>query len=137
MSEYDYRSYEKNLEKVLESVQKDYWAQYIDINHHQVIVGRTYLWVSAALIGAYAAGYQKLEQLSVHPIISFILITAFFLSAIAFGICLYAIPARKGYKSVHQNGWGEFSHQAYDILCNKKENPYALFLVRLLYLNLV
>jgi hypothetical protein len=43
MSDYDYQSYEKCLEKILESTQKDYWAQYIDINRHQVIVGRTYL----------------------------------------------------------------------------------------------
>ena len=85
MSDFDYQSYEKSLEKVLESVQKDYWAQYIDINRHQVIVGRTYLWVSAALIGAYTAGYQKFEQLSLSPIVFTIFIVAFFLSVLAFG----------------------------------------------------
>jgi len=128
MSDYDYQSYENSLEKVLEAAQRDYWAQYIDINRHQVIVGRTYLWVSAALIGAYTAGYQKFEQLSLNPLVLTIFIVAFSLSVIAFGICLYAIPARKGYQSVHQEGWGEFSHNAYNLLCEKKGNLYAAFL---------
>jgi len=86
------------------------------------------LWVSAALIGAYTAGYQKFEQLSLSPIVLTIIIVAFFLSVIAFGICLYAIPARKGYQSVHQEGWGEFSHNAYNLLCAKNGNLYAAFL---------
>ena len=128
MSDYDYQSYDKCLEKILESTQKDYWAQYIDINRHQVNVGRTYLWVSAALIGAYTAGYQKFEQLLSSPIVFTIFIASFSFSAIAFGICLYAIPARKGYQSVHKEGWGEFSHKAYNLVCEKNENIYAAFL---------
>jgi hypothetical protein len=64
MSDYDYQSYEKSLEKVLESTQKDYWAQYIDINRHQVIVGRTYL----TRLGAYSAPFRPPipEQIG-HP----------------------------------------------------------------------
>ena len=128
MSDYDYQSYEKCLEQILKSTQRDYWAQYIDINRHQVAVGRTYLWVAAALIGAYAAGYQEFEYFSLNALAFVVFILAFSLSVIAFGICLYAIPARKGYQSVHKEGWGEFSHVAYNLLCEKKENIYAVFL---------
>lgn len=128
MTDYDYKSYEKCLERILESAQKDYWAQYIDINRHQVIVGRNYLWVAAALIGAYTAGYRQFAQAFSNPVIFTLFVLAFSLSAIAFGICLYAIPARKGYQSVHKKGWGELSHSAYNLLCAKEDNLYASFL---------
>ena len=128
MAEYNYEEYTQSLEKILESAQRDYWAQYVDINRHQVNVGRTYLWVSAALIGAYTAGYQKFINAFDNPIILSIFLIAFSLSVVAFGLCLYAIPARKGYQSVHKNGWGEFSHIAYQLLSEKKENLYTVFL---------
>lgn len=128
MGEYDYTGYTKSLEKILESTQKDYWSQYIDINRHQVNVGRTYLWVSAALIGAYAAGYQKFEDVIANQFVFYIFLFSFLFAVIAFGICLYAIPARKGYQSIHKDGWGEFSHNAYGLLCGKKDNLYATFL---------
>ncbi|MFO8154932.1 MAG: hypothetical protein R6U87_02785, partial [Thiohalospira sp.] len=51
--DFDYESYEKSLALVLEQASKEYWAQHIDINRHQIMVGRTYLWVSAALLGSY------------------------------------------------------------------------------------
>jgi len=135
MPDFDYESYEKSLEKVLESTQKDYWAQYIDINRHQVIVGRTYLWVSVALIGIYSAGYQNFQD-AIHnalPFALFLLATSFLLAVIAFGICLYAMPARKGYKTIHSQGWGEFSHSAYQLLKIKKPNLYATFLTNFIY----
>jgi small-conductance mechanosensitive channel len=128
MTDFDYKSYEKCLEKVLESTQKDYWAQYIDINRHQVIVGRAYLWVAAALIGAYTAGYNQFAQAFSNPIILILFLLAFSFSAVAFGICLYALPARKGYQSIHKKGWGEFSHGAYKLLSEKKDNLYVSFL---------
>lgn len=128
MSDYDYQSYEKCLEKILESTQKDYWAQYIDINRHQVNVGRTYLWVSAALVGAYSAGYQNFEQYFSNITVIIIFIISFSFAIIAFGFCLYSIPARKGYQAVHKEGWGEFSHYAYNLLCEKKEHLYSVFL---------
>lgn len=37
------QQYEKSLEKILATVEKDYWTQYVDINRHQVIVSRAYL----------------------------------------------------------------------------------------------
>jgi Fe-S cluster biosynthesis and repair protein YggX len=128
MTDYDYKSYEKCLEKILESTQKDYWTQYIDINRHQVIVGRAYLWVAAALIGAYTAGYKQFGQVFSNPIIFTLFLLAFLLSVVAFGICLYAMPARKGYQSVHEEGWGQFSHKAYNLLNEKKDNLYVEFL---------
>lgn len=128
MADFDYAGYTKSLEKVLESTQKDYWAQYIDINRHQVNVGRTYLWVSAALIGAYAAGYKQFESIIADHFVFYFFLFSILLSVIAFGICLYAIPARKGYKSVHKEGWGEFSHIAYNLLSLKNENLYTAFL---------
>ena len=93
-----------------------------------MIVGRTYLWVAVALIGAYTAGYRQFAQVFSNSIIFTLFLLAFFLSAVAFGICLYAIPARKGYQSVHKEGWGEFSHKAYNLLNEKKDNLYVDFL---------
>lgn len=51
--EFDCESYEKTLTLVVEQASKDYWAQHIDVNRHQIMMGRTYLWVSAALLGSY------------------------------------------------------------------------------------
>lgn len=127
MADYNYDSYTKCLERILDSVQKDYWAQYIEINRHQINVSRTYLWVSAALIGAYAAFYQKYEPL-ITTATGIVLTLAFICAVLAFGMSIYAMPARHGYASVHKEGWGEFSHAAYDLLNAKTENLYAAFL---------
>src|SRR3989344_7766192 len=118
MTDFDYSSYEKSLEKVLESAQRDYWAQYVDINRHQVAVARTYLWVSVALLGAYAAAYQHFQSqfAASAPCVMFIAIATFALGVGAFGICLYAIPSRKAYRLVPNQGWGEFSKSAYKLL---------------------
>lgn len=53
--EYEYEGYEEALERILAIAGKDYWTQYVDINRHQVNVAKTYLWVSAALLGVYSA----------------------------------------------------------------------------------
>jgi hypothetical protein len=127
--EYDYEGYAKSLEKVLDGVTKDYWTSYVDINRHQVAVGRTYLWVSAALIGVYTAGFEyfKTEIIS-NSMLAALGILTLILAFLAFGICLYAIPARKGYKTIPIKGWGEFSHEAYRLLNDKSEALYPTFL---------
>lgn len=133
MSEPDYEGYTKSLEKILDGVTKDYWASYIDINRHQVTVGKTYLWVSAALLGAYAAAYEKFHmQLSSSPCLLIFAGIAFLLCGLAFGICLYAIPARKGYKTIPSQGWGEFSAEAYNLLAQNNPKIYATFLTSLI-----
>jgi hypothetical protein len=131
---FDYDDYIKSLEKILSMTEKDYWTQYIDVNRHQVTVAKTYLWVAAALLGAYAALYSQFESVifsSGACIISTAIISI--LSAvIAFGLCLYAIPARKGYKSIAEISWGEFSKLAYDLLSNKSKNLYIAILTKLI-----
>jgi len=125
----DYEGYTKSLEKILDGVTKDYWASYIDINRHQVSVGKTYLWVSAALVGIYATAYKEFHvQLYGHSCFLVLAIIAFILGCLSFGICLYAIPARKGYKTIPSKGWGEFSHESYSYLKMGNEQVYATFL---------
>lgn len=125
----DYEGYTKSLEKILDGVTKDYWSSYVDINRHQVNVCKTYLWVSAALIGVYAAAYEKFQEQFVQNTCFITLgVFAFSLGALAFGICLYAIPARKGYKAIPDIGWGEFSNEAYELLKSNNQQVYATFL---------
>ncbi|WP_036247546.1 hypothetical protein [Methylobacter sp. BBA5.1] len=126
---FDYSSYEKSLEKILEQTQKEYWIHYVDINRHQVVVGRNNLWVAAALIGAlstlYSLYYQKVDLISVTGVV---FIISYISVILAFGICLYAMPARKGYKSVYQNNWVDFSLSAHRRLEKKEANAYCNFL---------
>jgi hypothetical protein len=42
----------------------------------------------------------------------------------AFGICLYSIPARKGYLAIPEASWGEFSLKAFNLLNNKDDEIY-------------
>lgn len=125
----DYEGYTKSLEAILDGVKKDYWCSYVDINRHQVNVGRTYLWVSAALLGVYVAGFDRATgQIMAAPYLVALTLLSFALACVAFGTCLYAIPARNGYKAIPNAGWGEFSERAYDILSCGSDNVYATFL---------
>jgi len=132
-AQFPYPEYERALEKVLDQATKDYWAQYIEINRHQVNVARTYLWVSAALLGAYSTigGLLRgvLESVTPCGLIAGSLAVA--LAVTAFGLCLYALPARKGYMRVGES-WGTFSKMAYDCLCEKKPSAYRDTLTALL-----
>jgi len=124
-----YISYEKSLEKILDLSQKEYWTHYIDINRHQVIVGRNNLWVAVALIGALLALYKSQhEQVNAWSVLGILFLAAFFFVVVAFGICLYAMPARKGYSSVYRTSWADFSLLAYDQLERNEPNAYASFL---------
>jgi len=133
-SDFDYNGYERSLEKILSLTEKDYWAQYVDVNRHQVNVAKTYLWVSAALLGAYTAFFTQYKTLLFNnSFCTIILATLSFLSAvIAFGVCLYAIPARKGYMAIAQPSWGEFSKNAHDLLSEKKKHVYLSLLTSLI-----
>ncbi len=131
---YDYDGYEKSLERILAMTEKDYWTQYVDINRHQVNVGKTYLWVSAALLGAYAAAYSQFEanDFSLNSFEVLMFLIGIVLAISAFGICLYAIPARKGYLSIANPSWGEFSQMAYTYLCDKKHYVYSNLINKLI-----
>lgn len=131
---FDYEGYESSLKEILDHTQKDYWSQYIDINRHQVFVARTYLWVSVALIGAYAAIYKETSITSIVHSTCGILFFFFsiLLAVISFGICLYALPARSGYYRVANPSWGVYSKDAYDSLSNKEANIYTKTLTALI-----
>lgn len=125
----DYEGYAKSLEIIRDGVTKDYWASLLDINRHQVNVSRTYLWVSAALLGAYAAIFDRFQSVFLGSTLLVVLIAiSFLLSASAFGICLYSMPARKGYKSIPSKGWGEFSSKSYQLLKTGSDQVYVTFL---------
>jgi len=133
-NEFDYKGYEQSLEKVLSSAEKDYWAQYIDVNRHQVNVAKTYLWVAVALLGAYAATYQQYKEVLTSASVCSILlmVLSVICAVLSFGICLYAIPARKGYRSIANPSWGEFSQKAHELLSQKKSNLYISTLTLLI-----
>lgn len=125
----DYEGYEQSLEKILEGVTKDYYSSFLDINRHQVMVSRAYLWVSAALIGVYAAAYEEFSPvILMHSCLFLFSLFAFLFACAGFGICLYSIPARNGYMAIPKKGWGEFSRRAYDLLKDNNPKVYSTFL---------
>lgn len=120
---YDYEQYQKSLSVILEQASKEYWAQHIDINRHQIMVGRTYLWVSVALLGSYFTIYRLiLDDLVCCLSVIFALVSAVsvILAAGAFGLCLYALPGRKGYLRVGES-WRTFAGNAYRSLENESQ----------------
>ncbi|MBF0676016.1 hypothetical protein [Pseudomonas sp.] len=131
-SDFDYEGYAKALERSLALAEKDYWTQYVDINRHQVNVSKTYLWVAAALLGAYAAAIGKYPAYFLANGCSVLFSLVAILSAVvAFGICLYAMPARRGYKAIPDVSWGEFPALANDHLRRKEKNIYVRTLTAL------
>lgn len=125
-SGYNYTEYKEALEKILEGATHDYWVQYVDINRHQVGVAKTYMWVAVALMGGYMAAFKLIDfESSIYPssFITFFII-ALLLVVTSFGLCLYAIPARKGYKLIAPKSWGEFSQNANSRLTKKENNIY-------------
>jgi hypothetical protein len=131
-NEFDYEGYEKSLERSLALAEKDYWSQYLDVNRHQVNVAKTYLWVAVAMLGAYGAILNKFPQylLQNFCVTSFALISVL-LVILAFGICLYAIPARQGYKGIPEISWGEFPAHANQLLTKKDKRIYISVLTDL------
>lgn len=132
-SEYKYDEYEKSLERILAISEKDYWTQYVDINRHQVNVAKTYLWVSVALLGAYFTILNKYSgYITEHSCSILFAALGILCSVFAFGICLYAIPARKGYKAIPKQSWGEFSSLSNQLLNDKEKNIYIKILTDLI-----
>lgn len=126
---YDYDGYIKSLEKICEGLSKDYWSNYIDINRHQVSVGKLYLWVSVTLLGIYSIVFKNYSEYFLkNDCIVILGVLSFLLGGLAFAICLYAIPARKGYKLIPNKGWGEFSSEIYQYIKNNTQQIYATFL---------
>lgn len=56
------------------------------------------------------------------------IIVSFLLGISAFGTCLFGIPARQGYRTLHSTGWGELSHEAYELRSTHGKNSYPVFL---------
>ena len=133
MPEPDYEGYAKSLEKILDVVTNDYCASYIEFNRHQLIFSKTYLFVSSALLCGYAGVFHMFQfQLTGNSCLLLFGSIAFALGCFAFGICLYAIPARNGYRTIPNSGWGEFSSEAYKLLSENNQKVYASFLTSLI-----
>lgn len=125
----DYAGYAKSLEAIRDGAIKDYWVTLVDINRHQVSVAKTYLWVAAALLGGYVAILDRLKTLVfAHSYLFVPCALSLLLAAVAFGVCLYAIPARKGYQAIPSEGWGAFSSEAHQMLASGSENVQVEFL---------
>lgn len=130
---FPYAEYEKSLEKILDLLIKDYWAQYSEINSHQIKVAQVYLWVAAALIGTYSTLMLKFwdEFLKSSICIQLICIISMFLVVIAFGFSLFSIPAREGYQR-SEGGWGKYSKKAFEKLSDRKNSVYRDILTDLI-----
>ena len=131
---YDYEQYQKALSTILEQASKEYWSQHIDINRHQIIVGRTYLWVAAALLGAYFTTYGFAQNNLVGNATSCLILfscIAVVLAAAAFGTCLYALPGRKGYLKIGKS-WRIFAGNAYRSLESESTSIYSESLTELI-----
>lgn len=125
----DYDGYTKSLEKIYEGLSKSYWTEYVDINRHQISVGKLYLWVSVTLLGFYFLIFNEYNEYLLKN--NYIIIFSIFsclLGGLAFAICLYAIPARRGYHLIPKKGWGEFSEEVYKYIDDNKPQIYAKFL---------
>lgn len=120
-----YIEYEKALEKILDLVIKDYWTQYVEINSHQIKVAQLYLWVAAALIGAYSTFFITYSDLFIKTpfCIQLVLFISLILAVIAFGLSLYSVPAFKGYSRI-KGSWGTYSQKAHQELLIKKSSLY-------------
>lgn len=131
---YKYEEYSRALEKILDSASKDYWVQYVDINRHQVGVAKTYLWVSAALLGGYVGAFRFFgtERFAHTASCVAFSVVALVLVIASFGLCMYAIPARTGYRLIAPKSWGEFSQQAHTRLNKKEPNLYIATLTELI-----
>ncbi|MBM4968989.1 hypothetical protein HYO26_22375 [Vibrio parahaemolyticus] len=130
MSEdYDYESYAKNLKLVVDLAEKDYWNQYTNINAYQVSVAKTYLWISAAMLGAFVTAYDRYSEFVLSSGFTLLLVIVSLISVVvAFGLCIYAIPARKGYRAIPDVSWGEFSQQSHNYLSEKQSNAHVYVL---------
>jgi hypothetical protein len=127
--DYDYDSYEKSLEDILEQAQKEFWSICIDFNRHQIIFGRNHLWVAVALTGSYAALYNRFHAaVDLTSILGLFFSLAFLLSIASFGLCLYGMPSRKGYGFPYKENWSELATKAHKRLEQKCENSYILHL---------
>lgn len=81
-------------------------------------------------MGAYIAGLYKVglswEQILAYSML--LIIVSFLLGISAFGTCLFGIPARQSYRTLHSTGWGELSREAYELRSTHEKNSYPVFL---------
>lgn len=85
--------------------------------------------MSVTLLGFYFLIFNEYNEyiLKDNCIIIFSIFSCL-LGSLAFAICLYAIPARKGYHLIPKKGWGELSLEAYEYIRYNKPQIYAEFL---------
>ena len=125
----DSSGYEKTLESILELSQKEFITHVVDLNRHQIIVGRNNLWVAAAMIGSYAALFNKFGcDVDILSSLGNLFSLAFVLAVIAFGLCLYGMPSRKGYAFVYKENWTEIKQKTYEQLKEGKKGIYLIYL---------
>ena len=136
---FDIAGYTKSLERTLEIALHDLWTHITHINSHQVNVGRTYLWVAVALLGSYFAGLNLISSTTLTSLPTWLFwcfnagfFVACVLAVIAFGLCLFSIPSRRGYKMPYEKGWGDLALDAYKITSDRKEEVYPEYLRKII-----
>ncbi|MCL1044910.1 hypothetical protein L2737_06155 [Shewanella electrodiphila] len=136
----DTEGYTKSLDKLVSMSEKEYYVQLVDINRHQIIVARAILWLLVVVIGFDIASFewffnkvpQSTDKLVFLAPVYFFTGLSLILAVIAFYFAVMSIPAIGGYKTLHKNGWAEYSNYAYDQFDQDVENIEALTLNKIL-----
>jgi hypothetical protein len=130
---FDYEGYENSLKTILELAVKDYWVHYVDINRHQILVAKTYLWVCITIVGVIGSIFGAYRDAIIsNQSLLLSLSATIFASIIGFGLCLYGLPARKGYLAIPDKNWSIFANDAYQHLKDKNKNIHSKILSKLI-----
>lgn len=137
---YDLEGYTKSLDKLVTMAEKEYYANLVDINRHQVNVARTLLWLAIVTLGFDISfiewSFEKAKNF--HKVVPFLTGCYIFvcLSAlcnlISFGFAVCAIPAFGGYAPLYKKSWSEYAQPAFEKLHAGEDSIFATTLNEIL-----
>nr|VFK53386.1 MAG: hypothetical protein BECKTUN1418E_GA0071001_101528 [Candidatus Kentron sp. TUN]VFK56889.1 MAG: hypothetical protein BECKTUN1418D_GA0071000_10556 [Candidatus Kentron sp. TUN] len=82
-----------------------------------------------ALFGVNLTAFDKFfAEIIANDFVLLLVFLGFLSVTLAFGISLYALPARRGYQTIPRKGWGELSQGVYRLPKNGSSHLYARFL---------
>lgn len=130
---YDLEGYNKSLDKLVTMAEKEYYANLVDINRHQVSVARTLLWLAVVILGFDVSfiewSFEKTK--TIHEAIPFLtgcyifVCLSVFCSIISFSFAVFAIPAFGGYAPLYKKSWSEYAQPAYEKLQAAEDSIFA------------
>lgn len=137
---YDLEGYNKSLDKLVTMAEKEYYANLVDINRHQVSVARTLLWLAVVILGfdiSFIEGsFEKAKNL--HEVVPFLTGCYVFVclsalcSLISFGFAVCAIPAFGDYAPLYKKSWSEYAQPGFEKLNAGEDSIFATTLNEIL-----